>query len=87
MTDLDLIREAIRAWNFTNWDFPGKQQGVGLDARIDYHNSIPAFRRVLLRHVRCETKRYFRDSTGDRSCENCGTCDDCKLIELLKEER
>ena len=65
-SDLDLIREAMRA------------RGVAFrisDQLTTVCAAIPAFRRVLLKHLRC-TQNLFRA---------CGLCNSCKLIAILKE--
>ena len=88
-SDLDLIREAIRVHGLAAevWGDPikpgkGKQVSVLLTA-------IPAFRRVLLKHVRCETpitKKYrWRGSEQDADDQSCDACEACKLLDLLKE--
>ena len=90
-SDIDLIREAFSTWLLCDPLFQ-EWKALNSDAAKSYHVAIPAFRRVLLKHVRCAATKLAPDY--NQPCGTmkvyplgygCGTCDACKLIAVLME--
>mgnify|MGYP001605816036 CR=1 FL=1 len=80
MTDLDLIRDAIRLGN----------------QRSSLILALPAFRRALAKYIRCERPKtccelgyHGKEQEDDPGQTHylvpCGECDGCKLLAIVED--
>ena len=87
-SDVDLIREAIDLYNNVQSRPHRIVEQESFEIRAGF--AIPAFRRVLLKYLRCENPARQRAEAMSPSIYDvrpCGLCDACKLITLLEEKK